>query len=178
MNRTVLGLVFFSVALAAEALPQRVANDDSIILKPEATSSTRQIVSLINEHRSSASKRLVLDLGAGLLLNIPDLPKQNLRVKPNPLTLVVTIGPSGKIALNNQPHGSLSDLSVLSNKLREVFKAREESGVQREDSTEIDTTVFIKPRLDTNLATLVAVATVVKDAGSTIVVLQVDDLPE
>src|SRR5688500_19897812 len=66
---------------------------------------------------------------------VPAEPKDEpqVNVKPNPLTLVVAISKETKgITLNNEPYGDVSDTEKLSNKLREVFKARENEGAFRE----------------------------------------------
>src|SRR6185436_3107198 len=78
---------------------------------------------------------------------VPAEPKdhQNVNVKPNPLTLVVAINKDTKaITLNNEPFGDVSDTEKLSNKLREIFKQREDNGVFREGSNEVEKTIFVK----------------------------------
>src|SRR3954471_23936201 len=62
---------------------------------------------------------------------VPAEPKdqQMQNVKPNPLTLVVAISKETKgITLNNDPYGDVSDTDKLSNKLKEIFKERENNG--------------------------------------------------
>src|SRR6266568_973467 len=48
------------------------------------------------------------------------------KLKPNPLTLVVTISPDLKIKLNQDNLGSVNDTSPLSQKLAQTFKERKE----------------------------------------------------
>ena len=59
---------------------------------------------------------------------------------PNPLTLVVKFEESGGYTLNNN---SIKDEDELVSKLAEVFKARESNGVFRENSNEIEKTVWL-----------------------------------
>src|SRR5918993_1809242 len=70
---------------------------------------------------------------------VPAEPKnqQQLDVKPNPLTLVVSINRETRgIALNNENAGSIDDPTALTGKLEEIFKQREINGVFRENSNE------------------------------------------
>src|SRR3982751_828762 len=78
---------------------------------------------------------------------VPAEPKdqQNVNVKPNPLTLVVAIDKeTRKITLNNEPFGDVSDTEKLTSRLREIFKDRENNGVFREGSNEVEKTIFLK----------------------------------
>src|SRR6476469_10023046 len=48
------------------------------------------------------------------------------RLKPNPLTLVVTISPDLQIKLNQDPLGSVNDITPLAQKLALVFQQRKQ----------------------------------------------------
>src|SRR5215210_6791253 len=75
---------------------------------------------------------------------VPAEPKpedQNVLLKPNPNTLIVFIDKEGKLRLNQDDMGNIADSSGLTNKLSEVFKIREQSGVFREGTNEIEKTV-------------------------------------
>src|SRR5438105_13004372 len=54
----------------------------------------------------------------------PNEQPQNL--KPNPLTLVVSITPDLQIKLNQDPMGSVNDTSALAAKLQQTFQQRKE----------------------------------------------------
>ena len=78
---------------------------------------------------------------------VPAEPKnqQQLDVKPNPLTLVININRDNRaVSLNNEPTGTVDDGDPLTNRLKGIFKDREANGVFRENSNEIEKTVFIK----------------------------------
>src|SRR5687768_121017 len=78
---------------------------------------------------------------------VPAEPKdeQNVNVKPNPLTLVVAISKETKaITLNNNPFGDVSDTDALNTELSRIFKDRENNGVFREGTNEVEKTIFIK----------------------------------
>ena len=112
---------------------------------------------------------------------VPAEPKeqQNLEVKPNPLTLVVAINKDTKaITLNNEPAGDVSDASALTGKLEEIFKTRENNGVFREGTNEVEKTIFIKSPTSVRYGDVVKVIDAAKMAKATPIGLQIDDLTE
>jgi biopolymer transport protein ExbD len=112
---------------------------------------------------------------------VPAEPKdeQNVNVKPNPLTLVVAINRDTKqVTLNNEPFGDVADTEKLENKLREVFKARENEGVFRENTNEVEKTLFIKSPKAVRYGDVVKVIDAVKAAGAQPIGLQIDDLTD
>lgn len=112
---------------------------------------------------------------------VPAEPKeqQDVNIKPNPLTLVVAINKETRgVTLNNEPFGDVSDTEKLGNKLREVFKGRENEGAFREGTNEIEKTVFIKSPKSVRYGDVVKVIDAAKAAGASPIGLQVDDLSE
>ena len=112
---------------------------------------------------------------------VPAEPKnqQNLDVKPNPLTLVIGINRDTRaITLNNDPSGSVDDSEALTNRLRSIFKDREANGVFRENSNEIEKTVFIKAPKSVHYGDVVRVIDAAKSAGADPIGLQIDDLAD
>ena len=111
---------------------------------------------------------------------VPAEPKdQPQNVKPNPLTLVVAINRDTKaITLNNEPYGDVSDTDRLSNKLKEVFKERENTGAFREGTNEVEKTLFIKSPKSIRYGDVVKVIDAVKTAGAEPIGLQIDDLTD
>lgn len=106
-----------------------------------------------------------------------DLPQQE--VKPNPLTLVVAINKDTKqISLNNELAGDVSDASALTGKLAEIFKQRADNGVYRENSNEVEKTIFIKSPTSVRYGDVVKVIDAAKMAGASPIGLQIDDLTE
>ncbi len=113
---------------------------------------------------------------------VPAEPKpedQQNKPKPNPLTLVISInGPEKKLRLNQEDLGDVSDPSLLANRLGQIFKDREANGVFKENTNEVEKTVFMKaPRL-VRYGEVVKVIDAVKGAGASPIGLQIDDLPE
>lgn len=109
------------------------------------------------------------------------------QLKPNPLTLVVSISNDLQLKLNQDSMGSVNDTSLLSRKLLQVFQQRKEQraykpGMEtRTDVPEqerIEKTVFIKAPRALRYEEVVKVIDAIKGAGANPVGLQVDDLPQ
>lgn len=112
---------------------------------------------------------------------VPAEPKdqQQVDVKPNPLTLVVAISRDDrKITLNNDSVGSADDPSPLTTKLAEIFKARENNGVFREGTNQVEKTIFIKSPKSVRYGDVVKIIDAAKQAGAEPIGLQIDDLSE
>jgi biopolymer transport protein ExbD len=112
---------------------------------------------------------------------VPAEPKdqQNVDVKPNPLTLVVSINRDTRaIQLNNNPAGTVDDPSSLTGQLTDIFKQRENNGVFRENSNEIEKTIFIKSPKSARYGDVVKVIDAAKGAGASPIGLQIDDLAQ
>ncbi|MGH9962379.1 MAG: ExbD/TolR family protein, partial [Pyrinomonadaceae bacterium] len=109
------------------------------------------------------------------------------QLKPNPLTLVVSISTDLQIKLNQESMGSVNDTAFLSQRLAQVFQQRKEQraykpGMEtRTDVPEqdrIEKTVFIKAPRGLRYEEVVKVIDAIKGAGANPVGLQVDDLPQ
>lgn len=114
---------------------------------------------------------------------VPAEPKpdqQQADIKPNPLTLVVTVNKSdSKIFLNKEKElGDISDTKPLSDELSRIFKDREANGSFREGTNEVEKTVFIKSPRSVKYGDVVKIIDAVKLAGASPVGLQIDDLSE
>ena len=110
---------------------------------------------------------------------IPAEPKDQPQVdiKPNPLTLVITIDKNTKkVRLNNDDAGDVSDASSLTDRLKAIFTQREQNGVFREGTNEVEKTVFIKSSTSTKYGDVVKVIDAAKTAGASPIGLQVDSL--
>jgi biopolymer transport protein ExbD len=105
-------------------------------------------------------------------------PEDQTVAKPNPLTLVVAVGKDGKVTLNNEAAGDVSDPSLLTGLLAEQFKIRENNGTFREGTNEVEKTVFMKAPKSVPYGNVVKVIDAVKTAGAEPIGLQIDDLQE
>jgi TonB family protein len=140
-----------------------------------------------------------------ILVQIPAAPKpiKGVEWKPNPLTLLVTISPDLKIALNTRDHpeagepcfglvkdyGSSNDASPLTQCLTRLFRKRIEEHAYRlgmemqadlPESERIERTVFVKASDSTKYGDFIRVIDTVKGAGANPISfnLQDDDLLE
>jgi biopolymer transport protein TolR len=109
------------------------------------------------------------------------------KLKPNPLTLVVSIASDMSIKLNQDSLGSVNDTTPLSERLLLVFRQRKEqraykvgmetrSDVKEDDR--IEKTVFVKAPRAMKYGDVVKVIDAIKGSGANPVGLQVDDLPQ
>jgi biopolymer transport protein ExbD len=108
------------------------------------------------------------------------------KLKPNPLTLVVSISTDLQLKLNQDPMGSVNDTSALAGKLQQTFQQRKEQhaykvGMETATSVpedqRIEKTVFVKAPRALHYGDVVKVIDAIKGAGASPVGLQVDDLP-
>ena len=108
------------------------------------------------------------------------------KLKPNPLTLVVSIAPDMSIKLNQDSMGSVNDTVPLATRLRQVFDLRiqqraykigMETATNMKEEDKIEKTVFVKAPRATKYGDVVKVIDAIKGAGASPVGLQVDDLP-
>ena len=108
------------------------------------------------------------------------------KLKPNPLTLVVSITTDLQIKLNQDPMGSVNDTSALAAKLQQTFSQRREQHAYRvgmetatniPEDQRIEKTVFVKAPRALHYGDVVKVIDAIKGAGASPVGLQVDDLP-
>ncbi|MCS6873900.1 MAG: biopolymer transporter ExbD [Pyrinomonadaceae bacterium] len=97
---------------------------------------------------------------------------------PNPNALIVFVAKNGKLRLNQEDMGDLSNTEPLTQKLREVFNYREREGIFREGTNEIEKTVFIKAPRSMRYGDVAKVVDAVKTAGAQPVGLQIDDLEQ
>jgi biopolymer transport protein ExbD len=108
------------------------------------------------------------------------------KLKPNPLTLVVTISPDLSIKLNQDSLGSVNETTPLAQKLAQLFKERMQTRAYKigfetrsdlKEEDRIEKTVFVKAPRATKYGDVVKVIDAIKGAGASPVGLQVDDLP-
>ena len=109
------------------------------------------------------------------------------RLKPNPLTLVVTIGSDLSLKLNQDALGSVNETAPLAQRLSAVFQQRKDTRAYRvgyetrtdvKEEDRIEKTVFVKAPRAAKYGDVVKVIDAIKGAGASPVGLQVDDLPQ
>jgi biopolymer transport protein ExbD len=117
---------------------------------------------------------------------IPSEPEQTPPMKPNVLTLVVTIEPDRTLKLNSLTDmGTVDDTGKLSARLAALFQERQKNHVYREnmltrvdvpEERRIEKTVFIKASRSIPYGEVAKVIDGLKGAGADPVGLQLDDL--
>ena len=109
------------------------------------------------------------------------------QLKPNPLTLVVSISTDLQPKLNADTIGSVNDTAPLSQRLAQLFQQRKETRAYKPgmetrtdlpDADRIEKTVFVKAPRSLKYGDVVKVIDAIKGAGASPVGLQVDDLPQ
>ena len=109
------------------------------------------------------------------------------QLKPNPLTLVVSIASDLQLKLNQDNIGSVNDTGPLSQKLAQLFQQRKEQHAYKPgmetrtdlpDTDRLEKTVFVKAPRSLKYGDVVKVIDAIKGAGASPVGLQVDDLPQ
>jgi len=113
---------------------------------------------------------------------VPAEPKdeeKQVDIKPNPLTLVISIDKNnGNVKLNEDSAGNSADTEALTNRLSTIFKERTNEGVFRQGTNEIEKTVFVKAPKGIKYGEVVKVIDGAKLAGAEPIGLQIDDLAE
>ncbi|MGD9562246.1 MAG: hypothetical protein AB7W44_08170 [Pyrinomonadaceae bacterium] len=99
----------------------------------------------------------------------------NMPVYPNPLILETRLDNNAGLTLNNESQGSLSDTSMLRDRLRAIFKAREENGVFRRDTNEIEKEVRLRAAGAVKFGDVIKIVDALKEAGASPVGLLIDD---
>lgn len=156
--------------------------DSSIVVKADPNLNFGIIADFLRKTRKLSDNNIRLEasnLSFDPFVFIPAEQTYNaaaMMIKPNPLTLIVQISPVGKIALNNEDQGDLSDLTKLKNVLAEIFKARADNGVFREGANEVEQTVFVKASPLLKFNDVIRIADALKESGASPVGLQIDDL--
>ena len=115
----------------------------------------------------SGAYELSIEVTEFYSLKIPPEPQvpMEMDVKPNPLTLLAAFDDKGAITLNDESFGNIKDLSVIQLKLKNVFGEREANGVLRENTNEIEKTVFVRAPASARFADVLTFAKALGDIG-------------
>ena len=104
------------------------------------------------------------------LAKLPSVPIRDREIRPDPLTLVVTIEPDRTLKLNDLTNmGTVSDLTPLALKLKAVFDERLRNRTDQK-------TVFIKAPRNLPYGDVTRVLDGLKATGADPIGLQLDDL--
>ncbi len=114
---------------------------------------------------------------AAFKTKVPAEPKTDSSLIPNIDTLIVTVNSDYSLKLNQDKNmGTVEDSEKVTAKLREIFEYRAQIGVLRENSNEVEKTVFIKAPKNIDYGSVAKVVDAVKLSGAEPIGLQFDDL--
>lgn len=146
-----------------------------VIIKPDRALHNDLLVKTVRAARDPSNLGVMVATDDDTFyLGIPEKPDPKKIIRPNPLTLLLTLDNEDLLYLNNEPHGSLSDPSDLERFLKQIFKARADNGVFRVGTNVIDTTVFFRLRDNSTVDDLMKLVKVVRNAGSDTIGLDID----
>jgi|GEM_PF-100790 len=110
-------------------------------------------------------------------VHLPPPPsEQDPVLRPNPLFLLASLDRDGRLTLNNENMETVFDTRKLVDRLSLVFKERENNGVFREESNEIEKTVYVKVPGSGKYGDFVRLVEAVKLSGSDPIFIQIDDI--
>ena len=108
---------------------------------------------------------------------VPAVPANQPELPPHPDTLIVTVNSDYSLRLNRENDmGTVEDAERMTAKLREVFAIRAQNGILRENTNEIEKTVFIKAPKNLDYGSVAKVVDAVKMSGAEPIGLQIDAL--
>ncbi len=157
------------------AMDERIPPERIIYVKAAAKVPFSGLVRLLRIGRTIGQDSFGLipdekdDVTEAILTKI-SLEKPRRYLKPNPLTLILSIRKNGQAALN----GEAQTPSSLTKLLEQIFKEREVNGAYREGTNEVERTVFLAPSVTTTFEALLQAARLVKNAGADPIGIQID----
>lgn len=108
---------------------------------------------------------------------VPAEPTGNVKLPPHPNALIVAVKSDSSLQLNREEGlGTVDDSERLIAMLKDVFNQREQAGIMRTGTNEIEKTVFIKAPKNLNYGSVAKVVDAVKVSGAAPIGLQIDDL--
>jgi biopolymer transport protein ExbD len=149
-----------------------------VIVQTQEAAEFADVLRVLRVVRDLGSKPLDLQIGDGedsLLVTIPVLadPDEDISwLKPNPLTLVVTVS-DHTIALNGDEQASPE---ALLERLRQRFRQRQEMKAYRPGSNEIVAELFLKANPSLSFSKVVDLLRELRRVGANPLGLQIDDL--
>jgi hypothetical protein len=154
--------------------PQTQHANPIIIIKPVLSVRYDTIRNFAQRLRDYGENRIRIETTNGHFIVVPAKQKKAREVKPNPLFLLLEVKGNLDISVNNEPTGSLNDLSGLRNFLSEIFEARAVNGVFREGTDEVETTVHLTLPLTLSFSDVCKIDEALRQAGSDRVFLRLD----
>jgi biopolymer transport protein ExbD len=98
-------------------------------------------------------------------------------IDTDPLLIVVIIQNDGRIKLNKEMNGDVSNTEFLTSRLKKLFEDREEYKVYAKGTNRTIKKVIVRVPPSTKYGDFLKVIDSLKSAGAEPIVLQIDDLP-
>ena len=147
-----------------------------VVVKPNKDAKMSSVIEAVQASRVSPGANVSVVTPDGSILNVPPDPKftDQLDIKPNPLFLVVALRDDGRLYLNNEETASINEPVKLVSRLRDIFKDRENNGVFRPDSNEIEKTVHIRVPSDAHFQRVMDIVKALNEVAAGPLFLVVD----
>lgn len=145
------------------------------VVADDPSEGMNKFVDFLKKEREKGPTRLVVR-AAGIEVEVAPEPRTDIQVPvyPNPLFLLVSIDAQGTLELNSEKLGNLTDPSAFTKRLGEIFKEREENGVFRQGSNDIEKTVSLRLHSTLKVSDLNKVVSLMDSSGSDPIILLID----
>jgi biopolymer transport protein ExbD len=169
---------FFTALAAKINSRESTRGKDLVTFRPDPSVKVETVIAFIQSVRIPYTSKLRIEAGEGLFVLLPMKPAPGpIRpARPNPLYLLVSADKDGKLRLNGEDEGTLSDTTKLTDHLKRVFNDREVNGVFMERTNIIESTIFLKVPLSTTWGDAVKAIRAIRDGGGDPIGLQIEDL--
>jgi biopolymer transport protein ExbD len=146
-----------------------------VIIKADESLNLGKIVEVIKSLRVSPKQKIKLQISRDYFVGIPPLiNEKDIIIRPNPSFLLVGLQDDSKILLNTEAYGDFNNTAPLKEKLDEIFKMREATGIFRYGTNEIEKTVFVAAPDSVKFGDLVKLIQEIAAAGAEPVGLQME----
>lgn len=150
-----------------------------IIIKADWSLNFGEVVKVIQSLRGFSTQKIKIQIAENLYAAVPpQIDDENIILKPNPTFLLVALEKDSKIRINQEEMGDFENTSPLRDKLKEIFKYREQNGVLRPGTNEVERTVFVKAPLSVKFNNVIRLVQSIAGTGASPIGLQVDDLEQ
>ena len=179
LSNTLLERALTEYVEMTSSTSKRTAAQPRISIRPEPGTDLSRVMEIARSARRSGAAQLQIVTPDNISLEIGPEPKDqgDFNVKPDPLFLLVAIHKDHGVTLNNESYGNSSDPSALQKMLISVFREREDNGVFRGNTNEIEKTVYLSADVPARFSDLIDVARSVRYAGARPIFLVIDDDP-
>lgn len=147
------------------------------VLRAIRTQNIKHIGLLVEPKAANGNARAILRV------QVSAEPEPNEELQPNPLMLVLSIASDGSLKLNQEPMGSTTGTTTISQLLTRVLRQRKEQGAYRPEmrgrtdlpeDERVEKTIFIKADDSVAYGEVIKAIDAVKGAGANPIVIQLE----